>query len=876
MAEQINALQLKITNDSVQVLQSLEQIIQLYKTLRKEVNKPTKSKKDKTVEGLKEIGNELDNLKKKAGLVEILGKGGKLGKEDRAEKRRLDYANQYLNTLARIDKIMEANEKRQTVASQFAARTKFYDTASPLDLLYQKKRNTESALTSAIAKGDDTKAVALAERLLKIKEQILATEHQIANATKDETDAAKETAKAMEEVAKASRSAKKHTTFMSTLLRSIGRIAFYRAIRTMMKNFTQGIAEGIKNLYQWSEAFNTNFAPTLDTFKTQMTYLKNGFASMFSPLIEWVVPNVIVPLTDALVELFNLIQQSFAALVGHNYWYKAQKSMQKFAETTKKANIQLAKFDELNNLTETGSGSDDDATGMFTLEKVWDELSDSGIGSFARAIKKALEDIKSGFNGAFVANTEKLETDANRIRESWARVFSNPDLKQALDDLSEQAGRTAGAIVGSATSIATSFAVGVTGGVADATEKMEDFNTIKLTKITENVTGILEKTEGIADAAAEVAKAYESEGFQNFVSTIYSLADAAVVNALDKVSGFFDDIFGYFTTPYVENAGLFRSILEEIFKIFDKLTSPLQNITDNIMKSGNYEDSWFHRFITDLTDRKSQLFETVLTKIRDWLVRVNEKLDQWKQKWNEAKEKFANAIDAINKAFGLDGFKNIFDWIYKVSQKLAEWSTNWKLAKDDCTNAIKGVKDALGLNGFQGLRDWLQKIIDKLKEWRSEWSLADLSVDGAIEKIRTKLNQTLSFPKIKLPHFTITEVPLNGNVARWFGLSSYPKVNVEWYAKGGFPDLAQGSLFAAGEVPGQAEMVGNINGRTGVASGFEITGIRDAVLSTGETEASLLTRLISALERKQLVIAPSAQLGRVMAQSNRMYGAVTG
>ena len=97
------------------------------------------------------------------------------------------------------------------------------------------------------------------------------------------------------------------------------------------------------------------------------------------------------------------------------------------------------------------------------------------------------------------------------------------------------------------------------------------------------------------------------------------------------------------------------------------------------------------------------------------------------------------------------------------------------------------------------------------------------------------------------------------------------------FANGGFTNsLSQGTMYVAGEVPGQAEMVGQINGRTGVASGFEITGIRDAVISTGENEAQLLQRLISVLERKNLVISPSAQLGRVMAQSNRLYSGVTG
>ena len=58
------------------------------------------------------------------------------------------------------------------------------------------------------------------------------------------------------------------------------------------------------------------------------------------------------------------------------------------------------------------------------------------------------------------------------------------------------------------------------------------------------------------------------------------------------------------------------------------------------------------------------------------------------------------------------------------------------------------------------------------------------------------------------------------------------------YASGGFPDY--GTMFIAGENGAGAEMVGNINGRTGVASQGEITGIRQSVEATGNAEARLL------------------------------------
>ena len=61
------------------------------------------------------------------------------------------------------------------------------------------------------------------------------------------------------------------------------------------------------------------------------------------------------------------------------------------------------------------------------------------------------------------------------------------------------------------------------------------------------------------------------------------------------------------------------------------------------------------------------------------------------------------------------------------------------------------------------------------------------------------------------------------------------------YATGGFPQ--EGTLFFAAE--NGPEMVSTLNGRTGVVSNGEITGIADAVYATGNTESQLLSQLIS-------------------------------
>lgn len=65
-------------------------------------------------------------------------------------------------------------------------------------------------------------------------------------------------------------------------------------------------------------------------------------------------------------------------------------------------------------------------------------------------------------------------------------------------------------------------------------------------------------------------------------------------------------------------------------------------------------------------------------------------------------------------------------------------------------------------------------------------------------------------------------------------------IGIQGFATGGYPTT--GSLFYAGE--SGAELVGSVNGRTAVTSNGEITGIRDAVVATGQAETQMLAQII--------------------------------
>ena len=91
------------------------------------------------------------------------------------------------------------------------------------------------------------------------------------------------------------------------------------------------------------------------------------------------------------------------------------------------------------------------------------------------------------------------------------------------------------------------------------------------------------------------------------------------------------------------------------------------------------------------------------------------------------------------------------------------------------------------------------------------------------------------------------------------------------YASGGFPST--GSLFFANEAG--PELVGTIRGNTAVANNNEITGIREAVLASGNQESELLARLVAitqALLDKDPVVIDDRNIARMATSGQSRLG----
>lgn len=185
--------------------------------------------------------------------------------------------------------------------------------------------------------------------------------------------------------------------------------------------------------------------------------------------------------------------------------------------------------------------------------------------------------------------------------------------------------------------------------------------------------------------------------------------------------------------------------------------------------------------------------------------------------WFE-KDTWVDAVDGMKLGIQ-EKWDSIVGWWNSLAI-VSWWSNDVKpwFTKEKWENLADGIK-----KGIQGKWD------DIVDWWDSKPALQRISV--AIEDFKAKIQNAwnsfkqwwndlgLEFPHIDTPHFKI-----DGE----FSLAppKVPKVSIDWYANGGFPN--KGQLFVANEVA--PEMVGTMDGRTAVANQQEITtGIANAV-----------------------------------------------
>ena len=590
-------------------------------------------------------------------------------------------------------------------------------------------------------------------------------------------------------------------------------------------------------------------------------YLKFAAGSALSPVIEYLV--------NLVYSLLKGIQKVAYALTGVNIFAKATaSSMASTAKSAKEAAKSLAPFDELNVIDfNKSSGSGGGAVGpSLDLSKM-----DDTTNSILEAIKRG-DWYGVGMEIGKKINEALEKIDWNPIKERARQIATNiADLINGFVDGTNWSlvGKTVGEGINTGLTFVDTFLTRT--NFENIGKSIGEFLNSGIKTLDWKLLGktIADYFNMGIDIAYGFFKKIDfktlGSSFSQSVNSMFENVkwDKLAQTLSDKVKGIFDFLTGFIKDldwkPIVDAVGEFLAnidwggITSSIFESLGAATASLINLGEII---GNY--------IMEAFDGIGQFFDEaveacggdIVQGIFLGMLEALRVLGQW-------------IIDNIFKPF-INGFKDVFQ-IHSPSKVMEELGVNIIQGLFDGVKSLVGnvIQIATDIwNGFtgalSGMANWVNSTIirpianffsnlynnviqiarniyngftnavSNIANWVNSRIIQPVintfrnlfnTVTNIFSNIKNAISNALSNLniRIKLPHFTWTSQPASGWVASILSAlslpTSLPKLNISWYASGGFPKT--GELFAANEAG--PEMIGKIGNRTTVANNDQIT-----------------------------------------------------
>ena len=618
------------------------------------------------------------------------------------------------------------------------------------------------------------------------------------------------------------------------LANQFARVAMYRFIRTVIKEITQAMVTGVNNVYAYSTAIGGSLAPAMDSIATSGLYASNALGAMASPILESLAPAIDF-LIDKFVALINIINQFFAFLGGHATWTKAIKQQTKFnselgkgggaaRQAKKELDLYLASFDELHVMNDPnkhsggrggGAGGGLDPSSMFEQAEFDGPVADfasrikelfankdwKGLGIFiGESINKGINAIDwkgmgrtvgKGIDAVFTVSYNFMKT----VR--WDTIGSKVGdfLNEAMYQIDwDQVGRT----------IAQGFLV-IPQMILGLVTTL-DWSAI--------VANLVSSITGFLNEIADVLDSYDWSAIGNQLGTEFGqmlkevdwleLGKSALrlfVTALEAAIDFggsvlagageelFGDIFKGMKKKWEEVKQWFQDtfgwIGDLIASIFGKSKDTIESTTRNAADIGNEN---FSRMRDGITNDSNEISNTVSDRFRKTNTSVANNTGLMS---SSATRNFNDMGIATDRS--MSSIRNVVET--NMSKTYGHTEKNFSSMNSTASSNLTGMK---------------------------------YKADTSLSAIESKFNYTrltfpsISFPHIPLPHFSISG---SANPLTWLQ-QGLPKVNIDWYAQGGFPDMGQ--MFVAREAG--PELVGNIGNKNAVVNNMQIIeGIKQGV-----------------------------------------------
>ena len=304
-----------------------------------------------------------------------------------------DYQTRISELMGQLEELQGKQERLGSSAGMDITNDKarqmaesFMETNSQLDLLKQRADEIKIAMGRGLLNGDlDTKGLA---KLYTEYDKVTASIKRAEGEAYGLNDAFAGMKSAVSDLFDP----------LTKLGKQFVNIAKRMAIRYIIRMFVQGMKEGVENMYVWSKAMGTDFAPAMDRAATAILDLKNSLGAMASEALMAFLP-VLEDITNAVIDVINFFNQLFAAINGKDTWMeyvrgsagaKAFEDTTKAAKGTQKAiKDLLADWDELNIIQSENAGGGS-GSGLTYDPKTNGTYRESPIGDLAKSFAKVV------------------------------------------------------------------------------------------------------------------------------------------------------------------------------------------------------------------------------------------------------------------------------------------------------------------------------------------------------------------------------------------------------------------------------------------------------------------------------------------------------
>ena len=320
------------------------------------------------------------------------------------------------------------------------------------------------------------------------------------------------------------------------------------------------------------------------------------------------------------------------------------------------------------------------------------------------------------------------------------------------------------------------------------------------------------------------------QGFENFKT-----------NASNKVNEMKNNITTNFETFKTNASNKVNEMKNNITTNFETFKT---NASNKVKEMKNNITTNFETFKTNASNKVNEMKNNITTNFENFKNNISQKAEEIKNNITNNFETFkTNASNKINEM--KDNITNNFETFKNnISQKAEEIKNNTVTTFENIKTNVGERIDTLKNEAVSRFDNMKNSIKDKITNIKTTISniFSDIKntivgkindakegVRNAIDRIKGLFNFNWSLPHLKTPHLSWTTQPASGWVANILSAlnlpTSLPKLNIDWYESGGFPDVGQ--LFFANE--SGPELIGNIGNRTAVANQQQITeGIAEA------------------------------------------------